>query len=154
MIVKRYGQIIHNGVMEPMSDGNYVTYSDYQKLVAENAALKNRTVKVPAKVYVKDMKSNVVRWAQVIDALSDAGVAFVRDDGELIAGTRETPVTKSAITEIGVKAIEGFVSKLVYGLRTAGGGDGYHSNPYHECADHIELKGGDYVEALRAGDNP
>jgi hypothetical protein len=75
-------------------------------LVAENAELKNRTVKVPAKVCVKDMKSNVVRWAQVIDALSDAGIAFVRDDGELIAGTRETPATDAAIAEIGAKAIE------------------------------------------------
>lgn len=135
-------------------DGTYVTYSDHQKLVAENAELKSRTVTVPKKAYLRDMRCNVVRWSQVIDALSDAGIAFVRDDGELIAGTRETPVTNAAITEIGAKAIEGFVSKLVYGLRTAGGGDGYHSNPYHECADHIELKGGDYVEALRAGDNP
>lgn len=123
-------------------------------LVAENVALKSRTVTVPAKVHVKDMKCNVVRWAQVIDALSGAGVAFVRDDGELIAGMRETPATNATITEIETKAIEAFVSKLAYGLRTAGGGDGYHSNPYHECADLVELKGGDYVEALRAGGHP
>jgi len=96
--VKRYKQIV--GGLQESADGDYVDYSDYQKLVAENAALKNRTVKVPAKVYVKDMKSNVVRWAQVIDALSDAGVAFVRDDGELIAGTREMPATDAAIAEI------------------------------------------------------
>lgn len=77
-----------------------------QKLVAENAELKSRTVKVPTKVYVKDMKSNVVRWAQVIDALSDAGIAFVRDDGELIAGTRETPATDAAFAEIKAQGVD------------------------------------------------
>lgn len=75
-------------------------------LAVENAALKARTVSVPAKVYVKDMRCNVVRWAQVIDAISDAGVAFVRDDGELIAGTRETPATDAAIAAIEARGVE------------------------------------------------
>lgn len=44
MTVKRYDQIIHDGVMEPISDGKYVTYSDYQKLVAENAAYKSAEI--------------------------------------------------------------------------------------------------------------
>lgn len=98
--------------MKEYTEGDYVTYSDYQKLVAENADLKSRTVKVPAKVYVKDMKTNVVRWALVIDALSDAGIAFVRDDGELIAGTRETPVTNDAIAEIKAQGVDEQVSQL------------------------------------------
>lgn len=103
-------------------DGTYVTYSDYQKLVAENEELKNRTVKVPAKVYVKDMKNNVVRWAQVIDALSDAGIAFVRDDGELIAGTRETPATDAAIAEIKAQGVDEVV-KFLSGLTSDECGD-------------------------------
>lgn len=66
----------------------------------------------------------------------------------------DTPATDAVIREIGAKAVEGFVSKLAGRLKTAGGGDGYHSNTYPECAEYIELKGGDYVEALRAGEQP
>ncbi|RYM55613.1 hypothetical protein [Serratia proteamaculans] len=69
-------------------------------LAVDNAELKARTVTVPAKLYVKDMRCNVVRWSQVIDAISEAGVAFVRDDGELIAGTRETPATDAALAAV------------------------------------------------------
>lgn len=64
----------------------------------------------------------------------------------------ETPATSAALAEVRALAVEDFVSKLTYELRTAGGGDGYHSEPYYECAEHIELKGGDYVEALRSGE--
>lgn len=77
-----------------------------QQLAAENADLKSRTVKVPTKAYLRDMRCNVVRWSQVIDALSDAGVSFVRDDGELIVGTRDTPATDTVIREIGAKAVD------------------------------------------------
>ena len=82
-------------------------------MVAENAELKSRTVTVPSKVYVKDMRCNVVRWARVIDALSSAGVAFERDDGELIASSRETPATDAAIAEIGAKAIRDCAESLL-----------------------------------------
>ncbi|MEN4050234.1 hypothetical protein P9A10_16565 [Serratia marcescens] len=82
-------------------------------LAVENQALKARAVTVPAKVYVKDMRCNVVRWAQVVDALSEAGVAFVRDDGELIAGTRETPATDAALAAIQAQAIEDAVTQIL-----------------------------------------
>ncbi len=75
-------------------------------LAVENAELKARAVTVPAKVYVKDMRCNVVRWAQVVDALSEAGIAFVRDDGELISGTRETPATSAALAAIQAQGVE------------------------------------------------
>lgn len=81
-------------------------------LAVENAALKARAVTVPAKVYVKDMRCNVVRWAQVVDALSEAGVAFVRDDGELISGTRETPATDAALAAIQAQGVEKFAEFL------------------------------------------
>ena len=149
--VKRYEAVMINDGMEESSDGSFVTYSDYQKLVAENAALKGRTVKVPAKVYVKDMKSNVVRWAQVIDALSDAGIAFVRDDGELIAGNRETPATDAAIAEIKAQGVDGFVSELAGKIRLAGGEDGYSLVNYGEYADHLESRGEEFAANLRAG---
>lgn len=80
-------------------------------IAAENAELKSRVVIVPAKSYVKDMRCNVVRWAKVIDALSDAGVAFVRDDGELIAGAKETPVTDELTRELMAKGVDALAVK-------------------------------------------
>ncbi|EHR88088.1 hypothetical protein SEVCU122_2301 [Staphylococcus hominis VCU122] len=59
------------------------------------------------------MRCNVVRWAQVIDALSDAGVAFVRDDGELIAGTRETPATDAALAAIEARGVVKFAEATI-----------------------------------------
>lgn len=97
-------------ILEEVTKQLTAEHDTVQKLVAENAELKNRTVKVPVKVYVKDMKSNVVRWAQVIDALSDAGIAFARDDGELIAGTRETPATDAAISEIKAQGVDELIA--------------------------------------------
>lgn len=82
-------------------------------LAAENAVLKACTVAVPPKVYVKDMRCNVVRWSQVIDALSEAGVAFVRDDGDLIAGARETPATDAAIASFQAQGVEKFADHLL-----------------------------------------
>lgn len=141
--VKRYGSAVFDSGLIEMACGDYVTYSDYQKLVAENAELKSRTVKVPTKVYVKDMKSNVVRWAQVIDALSDAGIAFVRDDGELIAGTRETPATDAAIAEIKAQCVDDFASFI---LRDACG-DRESERDVGEVIESAE----EYAANLRAG---
>lgn len=80
-------------------------------LAAENAELKSRVVIVPAKSYVKDMRCNVVKWAKVIDALSDSGVAFVRDDGELIARAKETPATDEFTRELMAKGVEALAVK-------------------------------------------
>lgn len=82
-------------------------------LAVENSELKARTVTVPAKLYVKDMRCNVVRWSQVIDAISDAGVAFVRDDGELIAGTRETPATSAALAAIEARILPTNIAEII-----------------------------------------
>lgn len=75
-------------------------HEQVQQLAAENAALKLRTVVVPNKAYVKDAGCNMVRWASLIDALSNAGVAFRRDDGELIASSRETTATDAWLNEV------------------------------------------------------
>ncbi len=125
--------------------------ADYDKLAAECASLKAENciqdfIITAVKDLVREsdgvigwhLNGDVASWDEVLPELSHS----------------DTPATDTAITEIGAKAIESFVIKLAYDLRTAGGGDGYDSNPYHECADHIELKGGDYVEALRAGVKP
>nr|WP_308530034.1 hypothetical protein [uncultured Serratia sp.]DAM25290.1 MAG TPA: hypothetical protein [Caudoviricetes sp.] len=98
---------------KPLAMSYEALKAERDALAVENAALKARAVTVPAKVYVKDMRCNVVRWAQVIDALSDAGVAFVRDDGELIAGTRETPATDAAIAAIEARGVEKAIDLLL-----------------------------------------
>jgi len=81
-------------------------HEQVQALAAENAALKSRTITVPEKFYAKDMYCNAVRWADIIDAISSAGVAFVREDGEMIAGTRETPATDAAIRDIKAQGVD------------------------------------------------
>lgn len=135
-MVQRYNPdyVMHAARFEPFAreteHGEFVRFEDHQQVVSaveadldaladrvnslavENQALKARTVTVPTKVYVKDMRCNVVRWAQVVDALSEAGVAFVRDDGELIAGTRETPATDAALSAIQAQGVEKFADDL------------------------------------------
>lgn len=98
---------------KPLAMSYEALKAERDALAVENAALKARAVTVPAKVYVKDMRCNVVRWAQVIDALSDAGVAFVRDDGELIAGTRETPATDAALAAIEARGVVKFAEATI-----------------------------------------
>lgn len=125
-------------------------FNKLEALTAENAALKAENciqdfIITAVKDLVREsegvigwhLNGDVASWDEVLPELSHS----------------ETPTTDAAIDEIGAKAIEGFVSDLAYTLRTAGGGDGYHSNPYPECADFIELKGGDYVESLRTGEH-
>jgi len=119
---------------------------EHQKLVAENAALKARTVTVPKKAYLRDMRCNVVRWSQVIDALSDAGIAFVRDDGELIAGTRETPDTDAAIAEIKAQGVDEFASSI--GAEAAG--LSMSSNTYKAIKSTV-FRAVNFAANLRAG---
>lgn len=130
----------HEEVVTWLAEKHIALQEQVQKLAAENVDLKSRTVKVPTKAYLKDMRCNVVRWSQVIDALSDAGVAFVRDDGELIAGTRDTPATDAVIREIGAKAVEGFGDVL-------GLGSLHLALILKKCAY-------DHAAKLRAGEKP
>ncbi len=58
-----------------------------------------------------------------------------------------------ALNEIKAQGVDEFVTKIARDLRMAGGGDGYHEEPYHEFADHIECKGGDFAASLRGEQN-
>lgn len=100
--VKRYDQIIHNGVMEPMPDGKYVTYSDYQKLVAENVALKDS-----ANFYRMGFKPTKGAFGieyKPTEALLD-------DCGNNAMNALKTPVPDAAIAEIVAKAVEAEFSR-------------------------------------------
>ncbi|WP_337047079.1 hypothetical protein [Serratia liquefaciens] len=151
--------------MRETPEGGYVAHGDYatlfselevvkaerDALAVENAALKARTVTIPAKVYVKDMRCNVVRWAQVIDAISDAGVAFVRDDGELIAGTRETPATDAALAAIEARGVEKALAVVSACRENICPGGLSENRQYEESIVHPHLDGiSDELEALAA----
>lgn len=119
-------------------------------LAAENAELKSRVVIVPAKSYVKDMRCNVVKWTKVIDALSDSGVAFVRDDGELIAGAKETPVTDSFTRELMANGVESGAEHFRSRARCARG------LGHHDRACFLDVTAemfDEYAESLRKGIN-
>ncbi|EMQ3399815.1 hypothetical protein WG294_004382 [Yersinia enterocolitica] len=62
----------------------------------------------------------------------------------------EAPATTQALNEIKAKGVDEFTAKIARDLRMAGGGHGYHEEPYHELADHIECKGGDFAASLRS----
>ena len=66
-------------------DGTYVTYSDYQKLVAENAALKELSSYV-------GMRDDYINYERVVEL------------------RKCYPATDAAIAEIGAKAIENAIN--------------------------------------------
>jgi len=61
----------------------------------------------------------------------------------------KTPATDAALAEIRAQGVDKFVNKISSELRSAGGGDGYHTNFYPEFADHLESKGSDFSSELR-----
>ncbi|WP_145589139.1 hypothetical protein [Yersinia rochesterensis] len=65
-------------------------------------------------------------------------------------GEVPTPATTQALNEIKARGVDEFTAKIARDLRMAGGGHGYHEEPYHEFADHIECKGGDFAASLRS----
>lgn len=84
-----------------------------KQLGSENAVLKLRVVTIPKKAYVKSAGCSMVRWASLIDELSNAGVAFRRDDGELIASSRETPATDAWLNEVRAQGVDAAINHLV-----------------------------------------
>lgn len=77
--------------------------------------------------------------------------AMERVYGEVIPCAEELDFTATtqALNEIKAQGIDEFTAKIARDLRMAGGGHGYHEEPYHEFADHIECKGGDFAASLR-----
>lgn len=121
-----------------------------QKLAAEGAIML-RLLKDISENYCESQAESEDSIAVIdLDYICEVNTYISRD----VEAENPFEASDAVIREIGAKAVEGFVSKLADQLKTAGGGDGYHSNPYPECAEYIELKGGDYVEALRAGEQP
>lgn len=125
MTVKRYDQIIHNGVMELMPDGKYVTYSDYQKLVAENAAYKSaeimellRLVECMTGDYNESNHGHAEEW---IRHIANASSDFEDKHGDTPWGRMKGLAaidTDAAIAEIKAQGVDEFASSI--GAEAAG----------------------------------
>ena len=134
-----------------VKDGNeiYTLLQQVQVLAAENVELKNFSEKLGEMHNDLNGEGTGIQGRSEV-ACQQVAIEAVIEEFDAI----ETPATDAVIREIRAQAVEVFVSTLADQLKTAGGGDGYHSNPYPEFAEHIELKGCDYVEELRAGEQP
>lgn len=77
--VKRYGSAVFDSGLIEMSCGDYVTYSDYQKLVAENAAMRKAV-------------DETIGWQESVDASNTESVRLLV--------VLQTPATDDAIAEI------------------------------------------------------
>ncbi|CNL23037.1 Uncharacterised protein [Yersinia frederiksenii] len=102
-----------------------------------------------------------VVWGVVIERSTQTGLRKRTDDDSCDSSIDEicdyvllleveTPATTQALNEIKAKGVDEFTAKIARDLRMAGGGHGYHEEPYHEFADHIECKGGDFAASLRS----
>lgn len=112
MTVKRYDQIIHDGVMEPISDGKYVTYSDYQKLVAENAALKVAVDGFNQELYGKGFE--VLGWH--LNGDTEPLDSWFEDNN----WNPETPATDAAIAEIKAQGVDEFADSKKHESEASG----------------------------------
>lgn len=94
--VKRYGSAVFDSGLIEMACGDYVTYSDYQKLVAENAALKDVVGLTVNNLYASgyEAKQNSMHpWESLIF------------EGEK---AMSTPSTDAAIAEIKAQGVDEF----------------------------------------------
>lgn len=131
----------NGGEMISSEDGGYVAYEDYELLqqkldtmAAENAALKK---------FCKNAS---------FDADYEAQLGMERGGFEDAFRDIKTPATDTWLNEVRAQGVEMFVKGYAFNLRTSGGGDGYHPEPYHDMADHIEAKCERYTAQLRAGE--
>lgn len=105
MTVKRYGSVLFDAGLIEMACGDYVTYSDHQKLVAENLELKaENCIQDFIITAVKDLvresegvigwhrNGDVASWDEVLPELSHS----------------ETPATDAAIAEIKAQGVDEF----------------------------------------------
>lgn len=113
MTVKRYDQIIHNGVMEPMQEGKYVTYSDYQKLVAENVALR----RIALGYHILTAPEREAPTEQEIDAAIAEIEAVGAEKMFALAERAMRNFCNPAITELAIEELESLAANLFVGRK-------------------------------------
>lgn len=89
MTVKRYE--FNDSVMSEFEDGQYVTYSDYQKLVAENAVLKHAILETQGGIELASAAINDDKRGDTFRDILNA--IYMKTNAE-------TPATCAAIAEI------------------------------------------------------
>ncbi|HEN3638469.1 TPA: hypothetical protein ACJTDP_000217 [Yersinia enterocolitica] len=127
--------------------------TDYETLAAEYIELDKKYRAVAAenmllKVAARDMLSG---WKEIRRSGGESeiyGIGWDRSQSA-VESALNTPATTQALNEIKARGVDEFTAKIARDLRMAGGGHGYHEEPYHEFADHIECKGGDFAASLR-----
>ncbi|HDL8541666.1 TPA: hypothetical protein PXS16_004299 [Yersinia enterocolitica] len=127
--------------------------TDYETLAADYIELDKKYREVTAenmllKVAARDMLSG---WKEIRRSGGENeiyGIGWGRSQSA-VESALNTPATTQALNEIKARGVDEFTAKIARDLRMAGGGHGYHEEPYHEFADHIECKGGDFSASLR-----
>ncbi|EMU6156769.1 hypothetical protein ACYRDJ_003094 [Yersinia enterocolitica] len=128
--------------------------TDYETLAADYIELDKKYREVTAenmllKVAARDMLSG---WKEIRRSGGESeiyGIGWDRSQSA-VESALNTPATTQALNEIKARGVDEFTAKIARDLRMAGGGHGYHEEPYHEFADHIECKGGDFAASLRS----
>ncbi|HDL7942569.1 TPA: hypothetical protein PXP85_004431 [Yersinia enterocolitica] len=128
--------------------------TDYETLAADYIELDKKYREVTAenmllKVAARDMLSG---WKEIRRSGGENeiyGIGWDRSQSA-VESALNTPATTQALNEIKARGVDEFTAKIARDLRMAGGGHGYHEEPYHEFADHIECKGGDFAASLRS----
>lgn len=99
--VKRYGSAVFDSGLIEMACGDYVTYSDYQKLVAENSALKSFGNKLDEMHNDLNGEGTGIQGRAEV-ACQQAALEAAMEEFDAI----ETPATDAAIAEIGAKSVD------------------------------------------------
>ncbi|CNH34230.1 hypothetical protein [Yersinia pekkanenii] len=122
------------------------TIAKVQQLVAESAALRAENC---IQDFIISAVKDLVRESDGVTGWHRNGDVATWDEVLPELSHSETPATTQALNEIKARGVDEFTAKIARDLRMAGGGHGYHEEPYHEFADHIECKGGDFAASLR-----
>lgn len=118
----------------------------YQALVGENAVMLNLLTEISENHSEFVDESDDYMYASIpLDYVSEINTYVSRD----VDAENPFIATDKALNEIKARGVDEFTAKIARDLRMAGGGHGYHEEPYHEFADHIECKGGDFAASLR-----
>ena len=103
MTVKRYE--FNDSVISEFEDGNYVTYSDYQKLVAENAALRSFCNKLD------EMRNDLNGEGTGIQGKTEVAIQQVALEAAMEEfDAINTPATDAAIAEIKAQGVDEFLN--------------------------------------------
>lgn len=134
---------------EHATNVDVVHYSDYSELQRKAEALTAENSGLSSAAECLLHEASEVYRAYNKTQLPDGNLVDEQSLQEVYDAINATPATDAALAEIRAQGVEMFVNKILSELRSAGGGNGYHTNFYPELADHLESKGSDFSSELR-----